>query len=399
MLGDQHNIQLFKELNIIDDNGINIIRVLAVKLYALGFRNIIKGVVHSFFWSPSIKVELNENAKLTIFHGCKMKSRIDYDEIIDNVRLSVDEAYSYIEVDETFKLSDIPKKVAVVFSLYRKVDFKTEMVFWKKIYILILYAQIYSNKQLLNQIKNADKLVTFCDAHPYDNYVTQLAKNYNVRTYTLQHGQYRIVPDSKNPDNEAYANFISDKLLCWGQATINEFIRAGIDSSRLDIVGWLKYRSVLNNVKSPSKQLFGVLFSGNNQKINLQLIAHAEILSCKQELNYFIRLHPNDKKNVYLSKVGNSFIGFNDEPAGTYYQNIDFNISYMTGAIIESLENHVPCFIYKDNWLAPIFHVDSLTYEDVDQLIILAANRFDKNVLTELSNYFVAETKKDIPLN
>jgi hypothetical protein len=400
MLGEQHKIQSLKELNITDDIGINIIHVLAVRLYAMGCINIIKRFVYSLFWSATIKIELNENAKLIIFHGCKMKSRIDYDQIIDHVRHAVNEPHSYIEIDEKLQISSVLNKLIFIFLFYRQVDLKGEVGFWGKLYILVLYSQIHPLFQQISiHIKNSDKLVTFCDAHPYDNYAAQLAKLYNVKTFTLQHGQYRILPDPENPDNEAYANFISDKLLCWGQATVNEFIRAGIEISRLEIVGWLKPRARLNKIKRPSNNCFGVLLGGNSQQVNLQLIAHAEILSRKLGLNYFVRLHPYDNQKIYSSKVGGYFVDFNDERAEKYYQSVDFNIAHMTGAIIESLENYVPCYIYKDNSLAPIFHVDSLNYEDVDQLERLAVQKYDTSELMELSSYFVAETKECLSLN
>src|SRR3546814_6040446 len=84
-------------------------------------------------------------------------------------------------------------------------------------------------------------VLTFCDAHPHDNLVAQLSSRNGARTITVQHGQYRVLtPVNMSADAEAYANFVSDRLLAWGEATCEEFQRYGISRARMYITGWIR---------------------------------------------------------------------------------------------------------------------------------------------------------------
>ena len=89
----------------------------------------------------------------------------------------------------------------------------------------LLIAKYRVAAELLCPLLNGSlKLVTFCDAQPVENLMAQLARARGLRTYTNQHGQYRILDQTNmSPDAEAYSNFVSDKLLCWGEATRKEF--------------------------------------------------------------------------------------------------------------------------------------------------------------------------------
>src|SRR5690606_12729215 len=73
-------------------------------------------------------------------------------------------------------------------------------------------------------------LVTFCDAQAPENLMAQMARSAGIASFTNQHGQYRVLDASNmSPDAEAYANFVSDYMFCWGEATRKEFVKAGFN--------------------------------------------------------------------------------------------------------------------------------------------------------------------------
>lgn len=217
---------------------------------------------------------------------------------------------------------------------------------------------------------------TFCDAHCTDNLATQIAKKYGIKTFTLQHGQYRILrPEYENADAEIYKNFISDLLLAWGEATINEFEKYGIDRKRLSAVGALrnfsfnkKMDTVVNN------SVFGVILCADTYvPTNVGMIKIANEIAKTFNMKYFLRFHPRNNIDIYMKYVEDKLFAGSSSNIGNeeYAEKVTFSIIHMTGVFVEMLSINSPVFVYNDQYLEDVFRIEEFSFKDVEEFQVL----------------------------
>lgn len=375
MIGNREEISRLKALECLDSCGINVINVLAVYLYEVSSFSVLRRLVRSLFWVPFIDKKECVGSNVLVLHGCKGKKRKDYDSLVEVLRQRSVEKTDYVEVVDKFKLQAfflVAWNFPGLFFLLKKsgVGVNRSMV------LALYYARFVGlGRELGDVLAKYDSLVTFCDAHPYDNFAAQMANTFGMHTYTLQHGQYRNIDDAANPDNEAILNFVSDKLLCWGRKTVDEFVRAGYDAYRFEIVGWLRGsgfqpESQCNQDSDVSRNNFGVLFSGENSKyINFDLLRMADAVSKCLNCSYVVRMHPDNCREEYVGFTGENFLGFSVENEEDFFSRLRFSIGYATGAVFISLENECPCYIYKDDDLPVVFDDDKMTFSTALDLV------------------------------
>ncbi|WP_277053982.1 hypothetical protein [Pseudoalteromonas marina] len=374
--------------------GISIGRVIATRLYDTSVKSIAIRVIHALFYQSKFTIIKEDlDADTLVFHGCKYMNRPDYDIMVGELQSKLSNRHDYMEVTEHFSLLSVFYNIyhaLKVFSAVRGLNF------FRKMYVSILFSHYIAAHGYIKGIdlKRYKHLVTFCDAHGYDSLMTQISKGIGLKTYTLQHGQYKILKSNYMADAEAYENFISDKMFVWGQATIDEFLKFGFDESRFAITGWLKERPQIIKAKVP---VFGVLLSGDNIKVNRKLISIAVNLSDRINETLLIRMHPKDSIENYIDLLHGNKSFFTTLSEEAFYSKVRFNISYMTGAFLDSIAYDVPCYIYENDMLSDIFRIDGLNFSSVDNLLILLSNAVDKK--NDIANYFLAPISKNIKLN
>ncbi|EIF44767.1 hypothetical protein DOK_02026 [gamma proteobacterium BDW918] len=367
-------IQDFKKSNSATFSGVNYAHVVATYLYDSSVFGGMKRIFFSLFFMARFDASFGkvglDGAEIVMFYSAKQKRRSDYDYILEKLKSIAGPGANYLKSEEKFSLVQ-PFCTAryLLTSIFGTRGFRSTLK--GRLVAGFLIAKYRSNAQNVNKIKafNANRLVTFCDALPWDNLVTQFARNEGFRTVTSQHGQYRLLTDQNmSADAEAYANFISDRMLCWGSATRNEFCRYGVSSSRLAVVGWIREWSEPPQVKKTNT--FGVMFNGENGRVsNQSLIEAAKVIAKATGFSYLVRMHPKNRVDDYLNLIDERCVSIDVMPYSEYIENVEFSLAHMSGTVIEILRYGLPVYVVDDGRLADVFKVPGLCVSDV-QIVI-----------------------------
>lgn len=244
------------------------------------------------------------------------------------------------------------------------------------LFFALMARGVFDEKIISNYLrKNLAVVVTFCDAIGNENSIAQAAGRMGIFTATLQHGQYRFLGfDSASPDAEAYLNFVSDIMFCWGEETIREFEKAGVARSRFLITGRLSVRRENAQICGDDKNCFGVVLSGENQAAyNKKLVAFCNEYAAQRNMTYVVRLHPSNSPKKYLKMVNEFCVdlkGYASDEA--YFSAVDFSIMGMTGVFLSCIECRHKFLFYNDGSLAETFIRSDLSVSelsDVDKVM------------------------------
>ncbi len=350
-----------KNLSLIID-GINFGQVIALKSYDGRLTSTLKELVRLCLFSNKIEVKGNIDSDCSLFYSLKNANRSDYNEII-SMFLKFNSNFKYIELLHEKSFENIFIKLflllknTIKFGIYR-----IENPF--------LTAILVSNYMLLkkkiddsNLFTNMELMVTFCDAYPPDNLITQMSKLVEKKSITLQHGQYRVLSEGNEiADAEAYENFISDYMFVWGQATVDEFLKYGTDNSRLLKAGALRSFSFNKPIQIDTlKKAFGVILCGESYRsTNIQMIKLANEFALKHGIPYYLRFHPKNPIDYYMSftqkqYVCGQLIRMNNDD---YAKLVDFSLIHMTGVFVELLSINSPIVIFHDDYLEDVFKIE-----------------------------------------
>lgn len=382
MLSSINKVRNRKKNKILEKDGINYGRVIAMQTYDPSKKAMLKEFVRLCCFNYTCEINGNQDSKKCLFYSLRSAKRNDYDEIIALFRKSNPDFYE-MDLVQFKSIKNIFLKLGLlVINLLR---FGIGQVDDTILSALVATQYMTLNMQLKKEqiINEVDVLVTFCDAFAPDNLITQIALNNGHVTATLQHGQYRILsPGNEIADAEAYENFISDYMLTWGQATVDEFNRVGIDSNRLIKVGALRSFSSNKRIENNVEQkTFGVVLSGETYKeTNVSIIKLANEVSKKYKLKYFLRMHPRNVVDYYLKYCDESALcGYSSNIGNHEYATmVDFSFIHMTGVFVELLSINSPIIMFKDSLLEQIFWIDPYCVRDIEQ--------FDKFYMSFLSN-------------
>lgn len=374
-------------------DGINYGRVIAMQTYNTSFKSLIKELVRLFCFNYTINSKDNMG-NVFLFFSLKSSGRSDYNEIVHLFEKAVGNVKK-VELIQVKSFSKLLNKIIIL--IKNIILFKSSNVS-DYVNVAIVVTQYFILKNSIDEIlqfNNLSLVVTFCDAHGPDNLIAQIAKSKGITTVTLQHGQYRVLTKGNEiADAEAYENLISDYLLTWGQATVDEFLKAGIDRNRMIKVGALKsfsFNKKLHNHKNTN--VFGIVLSGESYKeTNIAMINFANSISERYGLMYFLRMHPRNNKNIYMQHCKSKYLFGSSSNIGDieYAQKVDFSLIHMTGVFVELLSINSPIIIYKDSLLERIFEIGSYCLSTIEEFDLFYKKfRVDKNkILDEQYNYY-----------
>lgn len=350
---------------------INYARVAATLMYAGGIGGLLKRIVYSLFFMPSLERSGGGGSRWLIFYSLKGKGRKDFDEAVGVMRELMPLPHAFCVTHERFSPFSSLRVLWMVLQAYREVRGLLPVGFgWVGFVFLVAKFKVVHRQFLeVGLLEGLSGVITFCDAMPYDNLLVQMARQRGSRTITCQHGQCRRL-GAKNisPDAEVYLNFISEKMLCWGGATISEFARAGFDEAQMVVVGRLNRCEELPFCLRDYRR-FGVLLNGENGKFsNANLIAAANQLSERYGFTYFIRPHPSNSLKDYLGLVNDRFEGVSNGALSEYVKQTDFSLAHMTGVIIDLMKAGHRAYVVDDGMLADVFKIRGLSYAEIGEL-------------------------------
>ncbi|MDX1872135.1 hypothetical protein SBI67_08390 [Mycolicibacterium sp. 120266] len=363
-------IQAYKSdpRSVID--GVNYAHVIALYLYDRSFRHWVKIIVFCFLFTARTTVS-GRGERLLNFYSYRYKKRSDYDYIADRLVAIVGNQGDAAEVREVLSIAQSWATLLRLPRAWRSTS-AYQSRFMHRVAATALVAKFSSTtRSALNDlVSGRTRVVTFCDAAPHDNLLAQIAILAGASTVTAQHGQYRVL-DQRNisTDAEAYANFVSDHLLCWGEATRNEFERFGIRRDRLVITGWIRHWDPVSRPETATGT-FGVMLNGENgADSNIDLLDAANRIAEELDMRFVVRLHPSFDSREYRTRVNERCTSISAVPTGEYVSNVDFSLAHMSGATIEMLEVDSPVYVLDDGRLADAFQLPGLSFEGVEAVL------------------------------
>lgn len=311
------------------------------------------------------------NSDILLEYSIKQWKRKDYDYIIDNLK---SELSSYDELSvcprrkRLLNIFKIFKIIIVFFSLNKLSNFKNRFIVAN-----LIARRSGLVKKISRYLKQGDYkvLITFCDAHITSNIIVQLANKFNITTVTLQHGQYVYYePMQAVVHCETYENFLSKYMLVWGEHTISEFSKAGIDKSRLIKSGAIK-KYVYKNKVNEKTNTFGIVLSNATFKMsNIQLLQMGNEIARVFNMKYIIKIHPLDNIKHYKKYVNEDYvlkeISFNLE-LHEYIDNIDFSIIHFSSMYIDLIGAGSPVFIFSDDYNKNMFGGEIERFRDINE--------------------------------
>lgn len=365
-------VQAFKRSQTAVFGDVNYANVVASYLYDSSFLGALKKIAFSLLMRSKLTPVHGESRKpVVFFYSGRDKNRPDYDYIATWFQGAFGSRFQYVESGERISPVQFLRTLACLRSSWSAVK-GYRCGYLQRLGVALLIAKYRTGAELLRPLLEGVKgLVTFCDAHPMENMLTQLARARGLRTCTNQHGQYRLLDRTNmSADAEAYANFVSDKLLCWGEATRKEFTKAGFSEDRLAVSGWIRrWGPQPAQPGGPSKGVFGVMLNGDNGRpSNIHLIRVAEELAHSFDLRYVVRLHPWSLPRQYRALVGERCVEINQFTLSGYLERVDFSLGHMSGAVIEVLHAGFPVYLLDDGALADVFRLPGLSYRETEAL-------------------------------
>lgn len=396
------HIQKYKASRSAVLNGINYAYVVAPFLYDQTSPGFFKKFVFSVFYSTRVSISYTQNKDLLIYYSCRHKNRTDYDYIPQKLYELLEPQCDYLETTEKLSAGQPFKTIMQLAKAFRLTRGYQVSAFQRLGCTLLIAKYLTSTNTLRPLLLKRKKLVTFCDAQAPENLMAQIANSAKVRTFTTQHGQYRILDSSNmSPDAEAYSNFVSNYMLCWGEATRNEFIRAGFKSDQFIITGWIKRWAIVSNHGKPTSRTLGVMLNGEGGRdSNIALLDAAKSIANTLGLPYIVRLHPWSKPSQYTHFLDERCKGIGHYELTPYLQQVNFSIAHMTGATIELLHAGAHVYLLDDGKLADVFRLEGLSFKSSDAIASAIAKdsinpKSANNRFKKISNWFNTDSDQD----
>lgn len=410
--------QKLSKVEIKEIGNLRIENILALSIWSLNRSNSFKLFVFNIcnifklcFFDLKKIIYNKKNTSSMLFINVD-RERKDYQDIYNKVKNTLSEPqYSEIIVSDK-KCFNIKKVVNFIYIIKFTVKLKEIHKFGEKLYFavnLVRYKAIYDF--LVQNIDREYKfVVTFCDAQPYENIAAQYFNIKGVETATLQHGYY-LVKDDPDINCVVYDNFISDYLFCWGDFTIDEFKRVGIDRRRLINLGSPKYidfefKKVNDVIGRKTKKIFGVALEGPSllgyAEYNRELIMFANFLSHRIGYKYIIKRHPSDRQEYDSCYKDKSFIGFDDSNIYEYIELVDFSIVFFSSVYFELNSLLSPVFRYVGDINLKFGNNDFDTFKDKDELLYrynIYTKNHEKWILNEYENGVYFMNKNEVASN
>ncbi|MBV4537363.1 hypothetical protein [Pseudomonas urmiensis] len=367
---DYEKIQNFKSSGTAFFGGVNYAHVVAPYLYDKSLIGLFKKIIFSLFFSTCVSLEKSKGGSILLYYSGRYKRRADYDYIPQRLRELLGTNCGYAESIERFSLGQAFFTLKEFFSGWHGAK-GYDVNALQRLGCALLISKYRSTAKRIFPALLQDKkrLITFCDAHAPENLLAQMANVVDIKTFTTQHGQYRVLDASNiSSDAEAYANFVSNYILCWGEATASEFVRFGFKAEQLIVTGWIKDWDAIT--PHPSLGVFGVMLNGENGRAsNAALLDAAKRIAQSLDLQYVVRLHPWSTPKQYLELLDERCAGIGHYGLSCYLAKIDFGVAHMTGATIEMLYANVPVYLLNDGRLSTAFCADGLSFSSPETII------------------------------
>lgn len=371
-------------------NNINFGKIIAAKLYSNSIKFTFKCVILSLLFEGEI-IYSNNSSKILISYINEPGRRKDQEYMYDLLKTIIED-YNEIKIKRKFTFN---KLFIRIIELIRMINNNNSLnvKLLDNFRISALEVYFLNIHKKLRKIKFEEKLyISFCDSYMEENLFAQYLSNKKIITATLQHGQYRYIKKGyETTDVEAYLSFVSDYLFSWGQVTKNEFIKAGIQDTKILNVGALKEFSNRKILKPKKKcKTFCLILNGQaHSSSNIKMIKLANEIAEVYEMYYYIRPHPMNKLKNYTKFIDSRyFIGTMSNKTFNINE-INFSLLHMTAVFVEMLSYNSLFFVFNDEWTEELFKIELITIKNLSEFSIKYNNFLNNpNIFLETLNTY-----------
>jgi len=259
--------------------------------------------------------------------------------------------------------------------------------------------------KLFNQIRlveksevsaNIEKYICFNSSYKEESLLTQFFNKRNIETITLQHGIFceykQIIPF----DLINFENLQAQKILAWGESTIDYFSKNGQDCSKIILFGNPKYKNIrIDKTYQSFKSCLVLLGRGLYVETNNKLL---EMLTRYNEKNnnkiiFYIKKHPflTDQEHKQYAKVSHNMIFLGREHSVEELLKsslVDSSIAVNTMAYYESLAVGKPCLRWTEWENEDFFGMDDKfsSLDEFEQKIETLRTKDQDKLLNEIEN-------------
>lgn len=247
----------------------------------------------------------------------------------------------------------------------------------ERLSIIAILTLIFNQIRLLEKAKSSGSInqyICFNSSYKEESLLTLYFNKRKIETITLQHGIFCNYKQLIPFDYINFENRQAQKVLAWGQATIDYFTANGIDSSGIIMFGNAKYKTIrIDKIHQSFKSCLVLLGRG------LYIDTNNKLLSMLTEYNkkhnnsivFYIKKHPFlfDEEHRQYANISNQLIFLGKEhPAEEVLKSslVDFSISVNTTAYYESLALGKPCLRWTEAENEDFFGLDD-KFENIDE--------------------------------
>ena len=393
-------------------HNISLNRVLAVEIWSIANQTL------SLSWKSVLRFcfTFNFNALKTaeIFSTYGLYNRKDhydlYNQVMDRVSKDIPRN-NLLMINHTFSFHPLRflRQLHKVYQHTTRLTLSQKEIWW-----LAAKMTYYCNTiDILEKIdfSHTKKYIAMAGVLNVENLLTQFLKNQNVKTYSLEEGLFIGFHHNIPVDCVAYENFESDRLLCWGDYTRNEFIKQGIHAQHLLVSGYPKQVSSqkTTTVKSAFKRGAILLARDSFHDANVRLLDILATYQQNHSCSFLLKLHPSLDYAFYEQFARTHAMSI-AQPSQSLQECLndhrwDFAIAVNTTAYYEALLSGKPCLRFQDETFdlplgyADIFHDNQELQTLIDRLQKMPDDEYwakVKEILHFVIGYGIDLYKKNI---
>lgn len=368
------------------------------QLKSLRMKHILKRLIKYFFLETECINQSNDDYERIIFISAT--DRKDYMNLVANIGSILDNC-NIITIEKLKKIKKFrfnsTKRIISIYNELCKMKLGNKLYIALRINEHIEFIDRFTNEVDIN---NSKLIITFCDAHQYDNIVVQKCNHIGKKTLTLQHGQYIYQKENQNLHVLPYENFISDYMLVWGKATVDELIKNDISQQRLLVTGCPKFINNEDNIlkEKINNEVFGILLNNEQQRqSNYKLIELANKISNITGKKYIIKMHPSNNiedYNLVIDKLCVIEILDKNKSISEYAHMVEFSIVHTSSVYVELNCMNSPVFRYKDEDYLSMYDCDKDEFSSIEEFLEKYNNLMDdynswQKHMDTISKYFV----------
>lgn len=348
-------------------------------LHNISLFKVLKCIISLSFFS---KTKIEGEGDAWFFFTPSYGSRTDLLNDFNRVLSCVEHAKTFV-YEKKFEFSPQMLKYIPLYFTWVNQMRKQELSLKESMYLAAqigcAYMYLEEVKLYALKCKNLPKLVvTFCDVHTVDYFVTAYFNSLNVKTATLQHAVFE-----HNKYGWAYKFSHSKYFLGVSEVAMHEAELSGMNLDKFILLGPMKYIGMYmkDSNKKCNQKIMGVALSGPpEKKNNIVLLEYAKILSEKYDYKVLVRLHPALNISDYEPYLKNHMVIDDCDTVIKFGDQCDFVIMGATNVFADLIAMNMFAFrmVIENDFFSCVEDFKFVDFESLEKMIVMLEEKHDE---------------------